>query len=278
MKSRGVVNKHSGRVGVVTHAEPDLSAPYFSESLRGVSEGVVGWNFMVNPSVDFLVDGLIFLAPEDVGFWWKKALSDGLPAVVMNGTGLGGPSVDLDNVRAAESVVTHLIASGRRRVAVINGKMETANGTDRRSGARRALEQAGIPLNPAYEFDGRFDRDSGRRAMEQFLSLPVVPNAVFAANDAMALGALAVLSERGLRVPEDVVLAGFDDDPEAATKGLTSLRQPVREMACQARVLLLDWIKTGKAPTRERILFQGVLLTRESTKNSQPPMASSQKH
>ncbi len=250
-------------IGVLTHPEPDLSAPYFVETLAGLRLAVP--HFLLNPPVGTPVSGLVFLAPGAQDPWLARAAETGLPAVILNGEGAGLPSIDLDNAAAAQAVVLHLFKNGGRRIALINGKLETANGAARQAGYRRGLEEAGLPWNPARVETGNFSRAGGRSAMERFLSLEERPDAVFAANDHMALGARDVLLERGRRVPDDVLLAGFDDIPEAATAGLTTVRQPLSSMARQAGEWLSAWIRSGRRPDPERVRAPGELIVRLSS-------------
>jgi LacI family transcriptional regulator len=245
-------------VGVVTHEAPDLSAPYFVEALAGLREGLAGLDLFINPHLGSPVEGLVFLAPETCADWIERTRRENLPAVVVNGAVEGLLSVDLDNAGAARSVADHLLVRGYRRLGLINGKLETANGRDRRLGFLRGIAES--PL----EAEGGFSREGGRRAMETLLKKGGSLEAVFAANDHMALGAWDALRAAGKRVPEDLALVGFDDIPEAAAAGLTTVRQPVREMARWAGVRLADAVKKrGLAPAGIH-LFQGTFVTRSS--------------
>ncbi|MBL0058794.1 MAG: substrate-binding domain-containing protein [Elusimicrobia bacterium] len=250
-------------IGVVTHPAPDLSAPYFAETLSGLGQTIP--HFLLNPSTETPVSGLLFLAPGAQDPCLARAVETGLPAVILNGEGAGLPSMDLDNAAAAHAVVSHLLKNGGRRIALINGKLETANGAARQAGYQRALEEAGLPWDPARVETGNFSRAGGRWAMERFLALEESPDAVFAANDHMALGARDVLLERGRRVPDDVLLAGFDDIPEAATAGLTTVRQPLSSMARLAGEWLSGWIRSGRRPDPERVRVPGELIVRSSS-------------
>ena len=222
------------KVLVTTHDRADLKAPYFARIFEGVRGGLAGWDMEVNGSMEGAHDGVILIAPEGTDPRLDRARARGCPVVIVNGSVPGLPSVDLDNVAAADGAMTHLISLGRRRIGVINGKLDTANGRDRREGAHRALQKAGLPIDPALETEGRFAREGGRRAMGLLLALDGPPEAVFAANDAMALGAWDLLTERGLAVPKELALMGFDDIPGAAMVGLTSVSQPLGEMGRQA--------------------------------------------
>ena len=188
--------------------------------------------------------------------------------MILNGSAEGIPSIDLDNVGAAREITIHLADQGHRRIGFIAGKSETSNGRDRQEGYRRALAERGIPWDPDLVIEGRFSRDGGRAAMSRYLALRSPPTAIFAANDHMALGAWDVLTENNKKVPRDAALAGFDDIPEAEIAGLTSVRQPLTEMAQQAAAWLLPWIREGRPAAPRCLLFPGKRVERLSSLRS----------
>ncbi len=253
---------HPLRIGVKTHPQPDLSSPYFSACFAGLATVFGQPALIVNPT-SLAVDGWVLLAPDAAQV--DAVRKDGQPAVIVNGAAEGLPSVDLDNVGAAREVTVHLAAQGHRRIGFIAGKLETANARDRQEGYRRGLEEQGIPWDPKLTLDGRFERAGGRKAMAQFLGMASPPTAVFAANDHMALGAWDVLKEKKIAVPDNVALAGFDDIPEANTAGLTSVRQPLTDMATQAGCLLLNWIRTSQREGKGILCVNGTLIHRFSS-------------
>jgi DNA-binding LacI/PurR family transcriptional regulator len=136
--------------------------------------------------------------------------------------------VDADNVGGARTAVDHLLRGGRRRVVTIAGPRDMAVGIDRLNGYRDTLEAAGLPALAGY---GDFSHASGEHAMTRLLERRPDLDAVFAASDLMAAGALRALRRAGRRVPEDVAVVGFDDDPIAqyTMPPLTTIRQPVEE-------------------------------------------------
>jgi DNA-binding LacI/PurR family transcriptional regulator len=136
--------------------------------------------------------------------------------------------VDADNVGGARTAVEHLVAGGRRRVVTIAGPRDMTSGVDRLTGYRDVLESAGLPALIGY---GDFSQSSGEHAMTRLLERRPDLDAVFAASDPMAAGALRALRRAGRRVPEDVALVGFDDDPIAqhTAPRLTTIRQPVED-------------------------------------------------
>jgi DNA-binding LacI/PurR family transcriptional regulator len=140
----------------------------------------------------------------------------------------GASYVDADNVGGARTAVDHLLRGGRRRVVTIAGPRDMAVGIDRLTGYRETLEAAALPALVGY---GDFSHASGEHAMTRLLERRPDLDAVFAASDLMAVGALRALRRAGRRVPDDVALVGFDDDPIAqhTAPPLTTVRQPVEE-------------------------------------------------
>lgn len=177
-------------------------------------------------------------------------------------------SVDCDNVAGARSAVRHLLSLGHRRIALIAGPADSSNACDRRAGYEAALRDAGIPVDPRLIAPGDFVEAGGRAAMEALLALPDPPTAVFAANDVMALGALAALRAAGRRVPDDVAVVGFDDIPIAryVEPRLTTVRQPIYDVGRRAAERVLDQAGAAPdaAPASEREVLGTELVIRES--------------
>jgi len=151
--------------------------------------------------------------------------------------------VAVDNVKAGEQAVKHLLGQGRRRIGTITGTLDNVDSLDRLSGYERALATMRIPLDPALIIKGGFSRDWGYSGMKELLRHNV--DAVFAASDLIAVGAMEAIQEMHLRIPEDIALVGFDDLPIAshAKPALTTIRQPIAEKAAQATSLLIDLIE-----------------------------------
>lgn len=201
------------------------------------------------------VDGVLLVGP-----WGDTALTRLLHAARVPVVSLGRPPepgavafVDADNLVGARDAVRRLCASGRRSVATIAGPPDTAAGADRLTGYHQAMA-AMAAMRPAVAY-GDFSSASGEHAMQRLLDQRPELNAVFAASDQMAAGALRTLRRHGLRVPEDVALIGFDDAPLAARcrPGLTTVRQPVEELGSRAMELLLRHPERGESvvlPTR----------------------------
>jgi LacI family transcriptional regulator len=160
-------------------------------------------------------------------------------------------SVFMDDAQAADDMTTHLINMGHRAIAFIKGHTNHMASAERLFGYRRALDRAGIAYEPALVADGEFDFASGVAAAKRFLAAPFRPSAIFASNDDMAAGVLAVAHDMGLSLPDQLSVAGFDDTmlAQMVWPQLTTIRQPTRELAYAAAELLL----AGEAITHRRL-------------------------
>ena len=156
--------------------------------------------------------------------------------------------VVVDERSAVAEMIAHLVALGHRRIAHIKGHAAHGASVWRLAGYRDGLKRAGLRYDPALVVAGEFSYDSGFAATNGLLDLPQPPTAVFAANDDMAAGAICAICERGLSVPKDVSVCGFDDTPIAHQiyPALTTVRQPTREMGRLAAVELLKAIRDRK--------------------------------
>lgn len=171
--------------------------------------------------------------------------------------------VDIDNVSASYNAVTHLVRLGYRRIATVTGPAQGAVGIDRKTGYTKALTERGYPLDESLIAEGDFTENGGYYAMKKLL--PAKPDAVFAASDIMAIGAMRAAREAGLQIPGDIAFVGFDDLPIATLSGvqLTTIRQPVVQHGIRAVELLIDIINNGIHPPRH-IILDTELIIRDS--------------
>ncbi|GAA0664849.1 LacI family transcriptional regulator [Sphingomonas insulae] len=179
----------------------------------------------------------------------------------------GVPATSIDNEQAAYRMTTHLIGLGHVRIGFVVGDRSYAASSQRLAGHLRALADAGIAVDLDHIQQGSFDFASGKAAADALLDLPAPPTAIFAASDDMAAGALVAAHRRGIQVPAMLSVAGFDDAPlaEIVWPPLTTIRQPVRQLAIEAADLLL----VQSDSSERRLDFQ--LVEREST--APPPSA-----
>jgi DNA-binding LacI/PurR family transcriptional regulator len=183
----------------------------------------------------------------------------------------GTVSVGAANWQGGVTATEHLLALGHERVAVVAGHRGTPCSAARVAGYRSALTSAGLAHRPEYVRHAGFDAALARHRTLELLELPEPPTALFVCSDRMALGAYEALAERGLRVPHDVSVVGFDDLPEShwTTPALTTVRQPVAEMAATALRLLVRMMD-GDHPESTRTELSTTLVERASTA---PPRA-----
>jgi LacI family transcriptional regulator len=215
-----------------------------------------------------LCDGLLLLLPDTNDGLLDRLERAHAKCVLVS---FAGRQIDLpvvlgSNRLAARAAVEHLLGLGHRRIAFIAGTSFTGQSEERQRGYEDALRAAGIAIEPAYQRQGDFNDASGFVETQALLALPHPPTAIFAANDAMAFGALDALSTAGLKVPDDVSVVGFDDVIRAAFvhPKLTTVRQPLHEIAIRAIAELVNAIRDGRAGGL-RIELPARLVIRDST-------------
>ncbi len=282
--AQALVRARTQVVGVVTH---DVSDPYFAEIVRGVQRVAtrsgrlaIICNTYRDPEreVEYIrllhaqrVEAIILAGSgrDDRRYGQRMSaaveayLATGGRLVVISRHHLPGDAVLPDNFGGARAMAHHLADLGHTRVAVISGPPHLTTTRDRLEGFQQGLRERGLSLHPEDVLPGDFGRDSGEAAMEQLLRRGIRATAVFALNDQMAVGALRALRGAGLRVPQDLSLAGFDDMAIArdVTPALTTVRVPMEDMGVRAMEMALE------APGDElRVaFFPAVVVPREST-------------
>lgn len=220
-------------------------------------------------------DGLIVSGPRSDDRELHDLVREGYPVVLQGELdGFAGPSVDVDNRAGALLAVRHLLSLGHRRIACItNGPVAYTAAAARLAGYRQALSEVDISADPALEAEADFDPASGHSAILRILDRAgKPPEAVFVASDVVALGVLGGLRERGLRVPADVSLVGFDDISLAAyvDPGLTTIRVPARQLGRAAGAALIERIAGRSVDLRT--LLPTELIVRESAQPRAVPV------
>lgn len=281
LAARSLASGRSGVIGVVMHVDPHLlfQDPYFGQLLQGMSNalaevpaGMMLWlgNRSKQETLGTilsmgLLDGVVVTAHNLDDPLVDGLLASDLPTVLVGHRKADRTAsyVDVDNIHAADVVTTHLISIGRRHIGHITGMRRTVAAEDRIAGYLRAVHRAGLPADDLV-VDGTWDEASGMAGAAALLDCGV--DAIFCANDATAQGALETIRGRGLRVPDDVALAGFDDLEFAARLDppLTTVRQGVREQGAEAVNCLLQLIK-DRDGTPRRVLLPTELVIRQST-------------
>ncbi|MGH7775736.1 MAG: LacI family DNA-binding transcriptional regulator [Candidatus Dormibacterales bacterium] len=176
------------------------------------------------------------------------------------------PFVGADDVAGGLVATRHLIELGHRRIAHLSGTAQVSTAVLRRQGYEAALAEAGIAPDPDLVVESGYLEETGREAMDRLLSLARPPTAVFAVNDMAAIGAHGLAKERGLRIPEDVAIVGYNDVPLASrlSPPLTTLRVPVREFGRLSAAMLIEEIEGGRE-VRRRVVMEPQLVVRGSS-------------
>jgi len=214
------------------------------------------------------VDGIILSGPRQDDTEIIRLHRDGFPVMLMGQLPEGSiPFVDIDAVDGAARAIQHLIELGHRRIAMItNASLEYTSAQQRHSGYLKALQEAGIDPNDSYLREGNYTPASGYKAMSELLNISPRPSAVFVASDVVALGAMQAIKRKGLRIPEDVAVVGFDDIPlaEYYAPPLTTLRLPAYGLGWAAGERLVRLVNS-EGLDLESVLLESELITRQSS-------------
>ena len=271
-------------IALVWHRGPDQT--YRDAFLPGILQGITraarhyGYHVLFHPiepdesNGDYVelarsrhTDGIILSGPRTDDTHLLDLHREGFPLVLQGQLpGSNIPSVDVDNIHGAKAAVEHLLALGHRRVGTItNAPLTYISSRQRLEGYRQALEQASLPYNENLVQYGNFDEESGVVAIETLLELDNPPTAIFVASDMVAMGALRALHDRGLRVPEDIALVGFDDITAARfiTPTLTTIHVPTFGLGWSAAELIIRIIEQD-TPDKTQILLDTELVIRDS--------------
>ncbi|MBL8014498.1 MAG: substrate-binding domain-containing protein [Candidatus Omnitrophica bacterium] len=173
--------------------------------------------------------------------------------------------IAVDNSKGGMIATDYLISFGHKRIATVTGNLQTQAGADRFEGYQKTLKKYNLVVNPEYVYMGDYSRRSARVAAERFFGLEEPPTAIFAASDDMALEIISVAFEKGIRIPEDISIIGFDDNPAGiyGPIGLTTVKQPLFQMA-ESAVKTLNDIVTGKSSEKIQKLLVPELIVRDS--------------
>jgi LacI family transcriptional regulator len=279
--ARSLSLARTGAIGVVL---PNLHGEFFSEIVRGMDGLATERGYLlllsnmhaqsgeaetVLKAMRGRVDGLIVMAPHLDDEEFATALPGGTPAILVNSrVRVGGrPAIRLDNAAGARAVAEHLVAIGRRRIIHITGPLGNIDAEERATAFNQALT-----LHPDVQSEivqGNFYEESGRAAVSALIAGGHRFDAIFAANDMMAIGALVALRAAGLRVPDDVAVAGFDDVPLASHLGLTTVRVRIAELGERAIQRLTQILEGGEDGGAEE-LHAPELVVRASTVAAAP--------
>jgi len=291
--ARSLASADAIHIGIL-YSNP--SANYLSEFLLGSleqsslsgcqlviekCEGVESQAEAVRRLVKGGIDGVVLPPPLCDSEEALKAVQETGVGVVLVASGKPAPdlcAISINNFEASRAMTRHLLELGHRRIAFINGHPnQTATG-QRFHGYVEAMTEAGLSVDAEQVAQGYFTYRSGLEAAEKLLDGPR-PTAIFASNDDMAAATMAVAHRRGLDVPGDLSITGFDDTPLATTvwPELTTIRQPIAEMAREAVRLLVDQIRvrrSGANPQVAHKMLKFTLVKRASSAPPEPPSAT----
>ncbi|QCU72817.1 LacI family transcriptional regulator [Luteimonas yindakuii] len=273
--ARSLSSRRTQTIGVVL---PDLYGEFFSELMRGIDAVAreAGRHLLVssyhgNPdeqgaalrAMRGRVDGLLLMSPfvADADPLAGQAL--GMPAVLLNsGARAGLPALNVDSYHGARTMTRHLLSAGHSRIAFIAGPTDNFDAHERLRGYRDGLADSG---SAPWVLPGDFDEASGHAAGRKLLESGERPDAVFAANDMMALGCLFAFNQAGVRVPHEIALAGFDDIPLAryVHPGLTTMRVDIAALGARALRTLMAQLADPDTPVAAERL-EVALVVRQS--------------
>lgn len=252
----------------------DIRNPFYTEMIRGIEDIAYANGFSVvlcssaeseSREADYLQLAIdeqmagVILAPVHGRVATLEAVArHGIPIVTVDRY-LIEPEVDrvvVDNIGGARQAVEHLLDAGYRRIALISGPRGVVTADLRREGYQRALTDSGLAIDPALVRYAEFTAESGAAAMQELLTVTPAIDALFAANNQLTLGALGVLNDVGVQIPEQLAIVGFDDVPWANLlhPPLTTIAQPTYEMGCATATLLLARIRGYSGPAQEQVL------------------------
>ena len=284
IQARSLAGGKSKIIGVLV---PSLDNAYISAVCQGIDKELVhaGYDLMLYTThrkqgkeaqyahaiAGGLTDGLLLMVPLIDSDRLEASYLDVLqkknfPYVLIDQTDAAGKStvVDSDNWQGAFDATQYLIDLGHKRIGFSTGMMAINAARERLGGYKAALKANNIAVKKSLIVEGSFAYEGGYRATEKLLKLNKKPTAIFASNDLSAFGVMDAVRDKGLSIPEDISVVGFDDIPQASITypKLTTVKQPLEQMGREAVKLLLDQIETPKKPSR--VTLATTLIKRDS--------------
>lgn len=276
--ARSLITRRTGTLGVLL---PDLYGEFFSEVIRGIDQTAQkhGLHMLVASShsdareiaaavgsMRGRVDGFVVMSPDNAASVALAGLARSFPTVIVGASHEIGPftTLSVNNYDGAAAMMRHLVSLGHKRIAFVRGPVGNVEATDRLRAVRTVAAQT--PECTLIELPGDFRQESGYDAVVPLLHKGDRPDAIFAGNDAMAIGVLGALHESGLRVPDDIAVVGFDDTPIARflSPPLTTVRVPIAELGEQAALRLIDALRGGSALIEHHQVLPTSLVIRAS--------------
>lgn len=267
---------YNSSIGLVMPGYPGIFYSFYAvELIRGVGHAcetkrldmVFHITNGANPINTSNVGGVIFADIIENRKQVESAIAMGTPCLIINNKvdDLEVSYIAVDNELGGWIAGDYLTSLGHKKIATITGNLNTQAGAHRLEGFKKIFKEKNLDLPMEYIYQGDYSRRCARVATELFLKLPNPPTAIFAASDEMALEALATIMESGLKIPDNISVIGFDDNPAClfGPVALTTIKQPLFKMAGDS-VHLLGTIITGKQKSPKKIILAPELVIRES--------------
>ncbi len=281
--ARGLASKKTTTVGAII---PDISSIFFAELARGIEDIATMYNYniilsnsdqnkdkelhLINTMLEKQVDGIVFMGgkitEEHVQQFKTSPVPVALAATIDETEST--PSVNIDYEQAAYEAASLLLEHGNEHPAFVSAQEETEINTQKFNGYKRALEEKNVTLNEEYVIKGDYTYDSGMEALEQLMALNKKPTSIFVASDEMALGVIHGAQDRGLKVPEDLEVFGFDNTRLATMvrPTLSTIVQPMYDIGAVAMRLLTKYMNKEEV-TEQNIILPHRIIERNSTKS-----------
>lgn len=281
LQARSIVMSETKTLGLIV---PDITNPFFPQIVRSIVQhaALEGYTVFladtgndpqneencVRMMLEKRVDGLIFAPNGQENRVPLLCAQNNVPLVQIDRVAAtDGACVTVDNRKGMCEATRLLIAHENKKIAFLGGPQGVSPTTQRYEGYREAMDEAGIKIHKAAVLYGEFSVSSGISMTRSLAASGYRPTAIVAGNDLIAIGAVKALREMGLRVPEDCEVIGFDgiEMAEVIDPGISTMRQPVTEMAEEAVKMLVGMV-TGKISGNRRIVFDPELVLRQSTR------------
>lgn len=288
MAARALSNRKTPTIAVIV---PDITNPFFSDAISGISQVVRPSEYAViffdtnenpaqevkalNTALSYMVSGIIYCPQSetnDVGEQIQTLRERNMPIVFLDREiqGLDCSGVFADGYCGAYDAVTALIKAGNRDVSIIHGPVSTHPGRSRLEGYYAAMREAGLPVRPSHVKRGDFKQDSGYRLTLELLAEEQRPDAIFSCNNLMSIGCIKALHENGVRIPDDIAFAGFDELDRFGLlgRGLTVVTRDSVAMGREAAQFLIERIGDPEQSTM-RVMQKTQLHLRGSEKRKE---------
>lgn len=285
--ARGMITKKTRTIGLIL---PDICNPFYPDVARGVEDGASKFNYniflcntdnstkkeknYINILIEKRVDGIIFtssLSPKQDNIINLK--KSGIPVVYMDRRVEYPDEINgvyINNFVGGYLATKHLIDLGHTKIGCITGNLKTLDSIERFEGYKKALKDSDISLNNELIAEGNYDIESGYECVDKLLSSNAVGKditSIFACNDLMAYGAYKLFKQKGIRIPDDISIIGFDDIVlgQMLEPNLSTIRQPMYDMGSIASNMLIKMIE-GKKLKENVVILQPELIVRSSTR------------